>query len=733
MLKFNLPIAFLYFIINHSDLDKKQILQNPYVKKVSFVFIIIFSFFNTFAQTSSRHELAFKEVISNSDNIHSEFERALNHFSKDKDKFEACKFLIAYSEYHYFRDKKSFENVNINKLVNIADKEYFNLSKGKTNEHLKSEEFKSTLLSIKNKIESEKNKLLFKSSNINLTEASKSLNAKYLIEQIEHAFWLKDNSVIVRDLEFQDFCEYILPYENTVGLPIRITNKEAFNFFNKYLSKPDYNNLSEIVERYVITLDNFRYILGEYPLKEKIGFEELLFSKVNQWDCFDVSSYGAFVLSSIGIPTAVEYYNGYKTLYGRHSYNRVISDKKKFSSFSLEGAWEELTPKIISQVEKNDGETLNRFRYYYSLQTENPYSLSDENENIPSSFTHPLIKEVTKNIVSHVYEFKIPLSRNTDNKLVYLNTLNTDMINVPMTWGNINKPNNTVVFENVVSDRVYFPVIYNSYGQEESFYNPFMIKPNGTDSTKLDVIHFNNEPLNTVNIKIDILKNASQKLIDRNHHFVGSYVLGADNPRFDNADTLFVLKQALHLGYNYFPINNQKAYKYYRFYQPKGKETKHIEISEIRFLTDNNYAYENTHSIAVDGLDFNENKVRLLEDSIQNLNKRWEYDNKFQTMINYPSLTFPLKVPQVVTGVILAPYIENNINPMVEESSEYSLYEWGDMAWIIKGTKQSKGRKLDFGELKTGSLYLLKKVGGKEKNIPFIVRENGSIYFLYDS
>jgi len=171
-----------------------------------------------FAQDAVVSDFAFEEALVASGENKVEFDKVLRRFASDKEKLVAAKFLIAYSEYHYFRDQKSFENPNINKLVSIADKEYFHISKGKTNEQLKSEEFENMLLSIKNKIESEKSRMLFKSSVVDLTEANKTANAKYLIEQIEHAFWLKKNSVLVRDLEFQDFCEYILPYENTVGL-----------------------------------------------------------------------------------------------------------------------------------------------------------------------------------------------------------------------------------------------------------------------------------------------------------------------------------------------------------------------------------------------------------------------------------------------------------------------------------------------------------------------------------
>lgn len=690
-----------------------------------FTLLFLFNYF-CFAQNSVVDESILNEALSASGDNRQELNKVLKHFSSDKEKLAAAKFLIAYTEYHYFRDEKKFSNPNIANLLRLADKLYYELVKDKSLEVLKSKDFKASLDVIKKQVDIKKNQLSFVQQKQDLEEAVKVVSSVYLIEQIEHAFKMRASSPLLKELAFEDFCEYVLPYENTVGYPIKVTNKKVFDFFMKYLPKPNQHNLSEVVEYYIVTLDNFRYLLGDYPVPNKLGFEELFFTKVPDWNCFDVSSFGAFVFNALGIPTVVEYYNGYKTLYGKHSYNKFITTKNQYREFSLEGSWEDCIPKIVANPKGNDGETLNRYRYHYSLQQNNPYSLSSEEEIVPVTFSHPLITEETRGLVTNVYTVKIPVPKSFSNHLVYLNTLNTDLFNVPMTWGKVDKVKGEATFENVIAERLYFPTYYNIHGQEEPFDYPFQLIVDKEDSTQFKVVQYNISK-SVVNTRIDRIRDIDSTLTLRSNHFNGSYVLGADNPYFKNSDTIFRLNEALGLGYHKFHIDNKKEYKYYRFYQPKNKEKKHIEISEIRFLTESLYNYENTTPVS----EIETDKVRLLEDHIDNLNKRWEYDGKFSTMINYPSLTFPLKQPQVVTGIILSIYIEDKLNPLLKQNVQYSLYEWDNGVWINKGLRTPINGKLDYESLIENKLYLLKESEGKDKNIPFTMNEKGKINFIY--
>jgi len=669
-----------------------------------------------------------EDVLEASGNNRKELQKTIDHFSKDVEKHKAALFLIGNLEYHSYAKRDTELDAGFTEMVRTADRLYLEYAKGKSLEDLKAPTAKEHLQQIREKIRQKFDPASFSEMPVPVVDAVGDVRSEDLIAQVEHGFWLRKNNPNIKKLSFDSFVQYILPFENTVGIPFRISSRQAYDFFAKYLLKGDPDDLTTIVERYVVTLDHFREILGDYPFGGRVGFEEVLFKKVGGWNCFDVSAFGAFILNAVGVPTAIEYYGGFKTLPGRHSYNRILEEVGLFTDFSLEGSARERVPRKTADLLENDGETMNRYRIHYGLQPNNPYSLSGEDEAVPEHFLNPLITEVTAKSVGRVYPLSVPAPNAPSNKIVFQATMSTDLSNQAMTWGTIDPENKTANFANVVADRLYFPMCFNAFGQPNYFAPPFMLKSVPDDSTTYRLVRYGVADTEPVPANIDRTKPVPDTLLRRMEELRGCYVLGADNPRFENGDTLLVIDRPLKLNYQVFSLDNTKPYRYYRFYQPKGKEKKRIEISEIQFLTDRDYRYANTTEPIIPVPDA---KVRLLEAGLSELRGRREYDDDFSTIIGYPSLTFPLKEPQIVTDIIIAPFVEDKFDPIPKKGIGYSLYVWKDGLWTNLGTRMSDGFSLDFGPLAFGSLYVLKNEKDRHKLFPFTMDSSGNMVFLY--
>lgn len=302
-----------------------------------------------------------------------------------------------------------------------------------------------------------------------------NISSKFLIEHVNHAFFLRSNVKMVKNLSFEDFCEFILPFQSCYGRNIRKTNAELYDFFKKYASNVTKENIPDNIDYLNLTIGNLRLLLGDYPLPDKNGFEELFFNNRPKWDCFDYSNFQSAILRAIGIPVGVYNNVGYKMLQGRHSSCAIPETIGEYTMFSLDSKNTVPTSKVTNKLDYNG--SLNIYQATYARNPQSPSALKAPDEEVPPYFENQHLKDVSSRQFD-VQNIEIPFGLQTVNRLAYLATHDSSSGLYSVTWGIIDRKTSKIVFNNVIPDRLYFPVIYRN-GEYFAFGKAFYLSKTG--------------------------------------------------------------------------------------------------------------------------------------------------------------------------------------------------------------------------------------------------------------
>lgn len=309
------------------------------------------------------------EVIQLSGNNRVELEKVLSYYSKevpDKEKLKAAKFLISNMKWHksiVTTDSIRIANSFLDSLIYQADsilyKTVFEDSVYAINTP---KPLIDAQIEFKRKNYEYSKKYSPKTSNKERYDYE-YLSAKQLIEHIDFAFSLKHSSPYLKDISFEDFCEYILPYRTVPDMPVVDFPKSYAELFSKYLKNIDTDSIQQMVNQYnstIIKLKNF-FLLSSYN-DEIIGYRKLLYRK--NVDCLELANYATLILRAYGLPVATEYNIAYKQLQGKHHRCAILIQNKN---------WLRWSPDVMRTFSEeynyiqNSG-SMNLYRYTYSAQ-----------------------------------------------------------------------------------------------------------------------------------------------------------------------------------------------------------------------------------------------------------------------------------------------------------------------------------------------------------------------------
>lgn len=671
----------------------------------------------------------------------SELEKAIAFYSTNTDnalKLKAVYYLIDNLKWHQSYNPEIHPDTTFINFFRMTDSLYYSIVKGKTAGQIAEQPVKDEIKKLKKYIQDTRSKCLFAEPKITRAgdqgeEEIKNIKASFLISHIENAFTLRATSRYVKELSFEDFCEYTIAYRLVDNLFFRCSGKDFNQFFTKYLGDVNANDFTETVARYNTTINNLRDILGKYPFKSRAGFEELFFNNtVGEFDCFNESQYCYATLNACGLPVGIQYNTAYQMVQGKHALCNLHPDL---------GAWTRFSPRYAVPVKKNgpfekiEGAGLmNLLRIHYAPQQGNPASLKNKDEYIPDNLSDPCIEDVTERTLLTV---KLPLdfTRKTTNNLCYLATFSSSTGIVPVTWTVINKKEQRAVFQHVIPNRLYFPIYY--VGKETRHFGPpFLLR---YDSTKKEIYffrYFDNASSDTTStIDLILTKKFPDKtsMVKLAENLVGTTILGYDENK--HIDTLYTLDYVPQPYLQDVKLNNKKPYKTYRVQSPAAHPF--LNISKIEFLTDSTYGYTNTYPptplpvLAPDIADSTKRLVRLMEGPIQKIRGRTENDGNIDTSVNhYSSITLKLNEPQVITTIRFEP---RNANNGIVPPNEYLLLYWDNDKWNFfeEDPQIAEHNYILFKNAPKNKLYWLKNISAGIEELPFIVDEKGQQQFIY--
>lgn len=361
-----------------------------------------------------------------------ELVKAIKYFKKDKDplKQEAVNFLIANMDIHFSADyvwvNSKGKEIKIDEL-SFSDFNSFKKSIDKMKDQGKIDETKEVQIMDLN-----------------------SVNAKTLINTVNHAFkaWKNSN---YRNISFNNFCEYILPYRVTIE-PIQYWQP---TYVSKYKWIGDSLNINPIekVLPYVaadhksLWINTYNAGGREEPLP-RLGAQQLLFRMSGA--CEDIAALQVFMLRSQGIPASFNYIPYWATSTGGHFLNSVFNEEMQPLKYDATS-----TPAIVD-LTREPGKVL---RITYSKQ-KNMLADLEHLDSIPPGFMQ------TRNYIDITDEYW-----KTQSVTCLINKLKPNCLIVyacvynggawqPTWWGKVN--NSTVEFSKMAKGAVYLPAYFSN-------------------------------------------------------------------------------------------------------------------------------------------------------------------------------------------------------------------------------------------------------------------------------
>lgn len=652
------------------------------MKKIRQYIIILFAIL--FLEcTQNNNKLEYALTLAGKNRI--ELEKALKRYSinqADSLKYKAACFLIENMPGYYFYDGDDISKYSI----------YFDIL-GKSNSHPK-------------QILDSLNKELgyFNVNNLILKYDINEIDSAYLCENIDLSFKVWEESPWCKNVSFNDFCEYILPYRIREE---RLTNwkKEYYNTYKQHL-----NALT--TDDPVTAAKYLRNVIIEEKGKPRFttfrptGYPSLDASVAKHFNgsCDDLTQFTLFAFRAMGIPCSIDFLpicGNYNT---GHSW--VVFKDKNNNHFAMDffDNIEFISDKSPTRVSRKykvfrktfsyNNEAIQKMR---KVEKFTPEIFSEENyrfKDVTILYSNYFMEHVE--IPSEILYHQIP-----NNKIIYL-CAPSWLQWKPIDW-TIPDKSGKIVFYNQNIGNITRLAIFDDK-QLIFITDPFEIDEQNRNIQTFGIT--NNTSSRTLFSKYSLELDMPHR-----ERMVGGVFEGSNNSIFDNADTLFTIKDTPYRLITHGKVLSNRKYRYIRY---KGAAGSYGDASEIKFFSNSTYL---TGKI-ISNVNNSDNKASK---ECRNI-----FDKTTDTYFHndVPDNTWiglDLGIPFKITEIAFSPRNRNNY---IKKGEEYELFVSVPTGWKSLGRQLAVADSLHYDKLPTEGLYYLKNhSSGREERIFYFENE----------
>lgn len=514
------------------------------------------------------------------------------------------------------------------------------------------------------------------------------IKAEYLIKNIDSAFEVWKNNKWSTNVDFDTFCNFILPY--------RIHNEplsDFRSFFIKELqwledSMKDPTDLKEaclLVNNYISSKFTFVEGLGAIPFPSAIDMFHFGAGECEQRYFVTVSA-----MRSLGIPVAIDFSPQYNHWAGKHSWVSLITPDS-IVPFNAGEFYDQLPIKRAIPIGMETSSTV--FRNCFAKQTSSPFIKERSKFNVPATFRNQYIKNVSADYDYPMTSVTIEQLEKDNSKTVYLGCFGRSKELIAVDY----LPFGENEFKNIGKCGVYVPFFYKDNEPEMISY-PFIVSCEGNEK-------WYSQPQmdKTDTIIISRKYPVQDSMAAFSHAMVGGYFEVADNKYFLNADTLHTITEAPN-AFAEITVNPNKEYQYVRYVASRSGK---INIAELEFLNGSE-------------------KLQGLVLANVPTDATLAFDGNIRTNYTAPAhswIGMDFGKPQKISKLRYLP--RNNFN-IIEPGDIYELLYF-DAKWISLGTQKAKSNQLTFTAPRYSLLLLRNLTKGKEERI--FKYENGNQIF----
>lgn len=400
---------------------------------------------------------------------------------------------------------------------------------------------------------------IYHNENLSVCDSIEDVNtikADFLIKHIDNKMKMWKECSWLKNISFQDFCEYLLPYRMSY----------------EPLIKDDFT--IQYWERINVAINQFGYDV--YWLDELKAFQRNVIGNIDYTclsglgligmstpieiaACLDISIWETLMSRACGIPTSIDYVPCWAIRNGRHYWFQIIDRKKPYYTYDID-----LTPRTGKVYRKT----------YSSHAT----PLENNSDSVPTFFLDPFQIDVTSEYIKTSNVLVSTTEVQCDNpNYVYLSVFNENRWK-PIAWSK--NVDNQAQFLNMGRNIIYLPTYYHK-NDEKHFSNPFYLSDNGSMYVlEPDTIQTQDLFLHR---KYPLTLDKIQWALD----LAGAVIEASNIHDFSKSDTLAIINSPNHfLNWMHISIKSQKKYRYWRisrskelfalaemeFYDERGKE-----------------------------------------------------------------------------------------------------------------------------------------------------------------
>ena len=514
----------------------------------------------------------------------------------------------------------------------------------------------------------------------------KHISSKYLIRHIDRSFELW-NRPWNSHLSLEEFCEWILPY--------RLHDEQLESWHDIF--RPVFDNLlTDTVRTAAQACAVINNRLKELPIH--IALETVRPSAIRPSSlinikfglCEDYANLAVYAMRSVGIPVGIETVPHWGNTNNRHTFNVVYDNDGRHYDFS--------------GGEDQPGEHLNRFSHkipkvYRNRYSANPHSLAMRcgKEQVPSFFRNPFMEDVTANYpFIGVKDIVLPAIKGTENRFAYLCVFDPQGW-TPVAWAEVE--GDSLRFKSVGPDIVYHLAYYEKDALVLSGH-PFLLDAAGHVTHYIPTGERRSMELYRKHPESESLKSIPGRV-------KGGRFQGADNPRFRNAEDLYVIADEPPFKYVCVPVKSSRPYRYYRYLT---SEECNGNMAEVEFHASGS------------GEPLTGKVIGDYEPSI------YYPRNTAEKMFDGDALTFfhtnnmpcwgglELERAEHVDSIR---FIIRNDDNGVRKGNLYELFYMSDGRWVSLGRQTAtEDDRIVFADVPTGALYWLRNLTrGREERI----------------
>ncbi len=613
-----------------------------------------------------------------------ELEKVLDHYRDDSEKLCAARFLIANMPGHYSYSDTAL----LTRYYDRVDSALSRLTGAKR------QIIADTINSI--------------AGNMGIAHAQtiqdvRIITADYLIKNIDDAFDQWKNGNWARHLNYDQFCEYILPYKVVDLQPLDSWRTDFREFHTDSLYELDYCDMfrNSAYSAAVIMNRNLGDIVKPFswgaldcPIYRASTLCHIPFGY-----CDDYAYLTTVLFRSVGIPTSIEVnpHWAYRSL--GHRANSVLAPNGKNIIFSGLSTGPEKSHHIDERLAK-------MFRVTYAHNTD-IIKLNQSEEFVPVGFKNIFMKDVTDEFISTT-NITMRINDMPDG-YVFL-AVYGDQTWFPVDFGYINS--HRLSFEKVGKNIVYIVLKYDSNGEPTTITDPFYIDSNGI----YNFIYPDQDNTTTATLyrKYPVIEYVHKyaRLIN------GGEFEASDDPDFTVATTVHTIPDGKAIGHEVLLPDSTPPFRYWRYIQ--RHRNAHCNMGEV-------YMYDQDNNQLCGTVIGTEGHRTIYE----GMTRENLFDGDLLTSFNSPNpngdwagMDFgkPVKVSRIL-------YYGRGDGNSVEPGDEYELYFWLNGGWRSLGRKKAQSVSVTFDNIPAGALLLLRDhTKGKDERI-FTLTEEGQQIF----